>query len=53
MTADLVERVFGISCRIISDPVTATPLIIPIGRMNRNGLSTDTGEFRDEALALA
>lgn len=29
MTADLVERVFGLGCRIIDDPETHTPLVIP------------------------
>jgi iron complex transport system ATP-binding protein len=27
--AELVERVFGVRCRVISDPETQTPLIIP------------------------
>ncbi|MFF8973944.1 ABC transporter ATP-binding protein [Streptomyces sp. NPDC014995] len=29
MTADLVEEVFGLSCRIIDDPETGTPLMVP------------------------
>jgi ferric enterobactin transport system ATP-binding protein len=29
MTADLVERVFGLGCRIIEDPESHTPLVIP------------------------
>ncbi|GAA2518411.1 ABC transporter ATP-binding protein [Winogradskya consettensis] len=29
MTADLVERVFGLGCRIIDDPETHTPMVIP------------------------
>ncbi|MFC8271081.1 ABC transporter ATP-binding protein [Streptomyces sp. NPDC057271] len=29
MTADLVEDVFGLPCRIIDDPETGTPLMIP------------------------
>ncbi|MFG2595285.1 ABC transporter ATP-binding protein [Streptomyces sp. NPDC048462] len=29
MTAELVEDVFGLPCRIISDPETGTPLMIP------------------------
>jgi iron complex transport system ATP-binding protein len=29
VTADLVERVFGLPCRIIEDPETGTPLVVP------------------------
>ncbi|WP_239332803.1 ABC transporter ATP-binding protein [Frankia sp. CiP3] len=29
VTADLVERVFGLACRVISDPETGTPLVVP------------------------
>lgn len=29
LTADLVERVFGIECRIMSDPYTGSPICIP------------------------
>ena len=32
VTADLVERVFGLPCRVIPDPETDTPLIVPAGR---------------------
>ncbi|MEM0979166.1 MAG: ABC transporter ATP-binding protein [Cyanobacteria bacterium P01_H01_bin.58] len=32
MTEALVQEVFGLDCRIISDPVAGTPLCIPIGR---------------------
>jgi iron complex transport system ATP-binding protein len=35
VTAELVEQVFGLACRIITDPETATPLIIPLARGNR------------------
>ena len=28
----LARTVFGIDCRIIPDPVTGTPLVIPVGR---------------------
>jgi iron complex transport system ATP-binding protein len=30
--AQLVERVFGLRCRVIEDPETGTPLIVPAGR---------------------
>jgi iron complex transport system ATP-binding protein len=30
--AELVEDVFGLRCQVTSDPVSGTPLVIPIGR---------------------
>ena len=32
ITAELVERVFGMPCMIIDDPLSHTPLVIPRGR---------------------
>ncbi|MFF3457791.1 ABC transporter ATP-binding protein [Streptomyces sp. NPDC002730] len=32
MTAELVEDVFGLPCRIIDDPETGTPLVVPAAR---------------------
>lgn len=32
MTETMVQEVFGIRCRIICDPISETPLCIPIGR---------------------
>lgn len=32
VTADLVRDVFGLACRIIDDPETGTPLIVPLAR---------------------
>ncbi|MFJ7413395.1 ABC transporter ATP-binding protein [Streptomyces sp. NPDC098077] len=32
VTADLVEEVFGLSCRIIPDPEVGTPLVVPLAR---------------------
>ncbi|MBM9506057.1 ABC transporter ATP-binding protein [Actinacidiphila acididurans] len=32
LTADLVERVFGIRCRVIEDPESGTPLVVPAAR---------------------
>ena len=29
ITTDLVERVFGVRCRIIEDPESGTPLVVP------------------------
>lgn len=32
MTEEMVQEVFNLECRIVSDPVTDTPMCIPIGR---------------------
>ncbi|MGK5630268.1 ABC transporter ATP-binding protein [Streptomyces sp. URMC 123] len=32
VTADLVREVFGLECRVIDDPETGTPLVIPAAR---------------------
>ncbi|MEU8522501.1 ABC transporter ATP-binding protein [Streptomyces sp. NPDC048577] len=32
VTAELVERVFGLRCQVIEDPETGTPLVVPAGR---------------------
>src|SRR2546422_3976329 len=32
VTADLVEQVFRLPCRVIPDPETGTPLVIPAAR---------------------
>lgn len=33
VTAELVERVFGLRCQVISDPETGTPLVVPAARV--------------------
>ncbi len=32
VTERLVEDVFGLKCTIIDDPVSHTPLVVPLGR---------------------
>lgn len=32
LTVDLVRTVFDLPCRVIDDPVTGTPLVLPDGR---------------------
>jgi iron complex transport system ATP-binding protein len=32
MTETMVREVFGLDCRIVPDPITRTPMCIPIGR---------------------
>ncbi|MFF2809275.1 ABC transporter ATP-binding protein [Streptomyces sp. NPDC058000] len=40
VTADLVSRVFGIDCRIIDDPETGTPLVVPAARRPREAAAS-------------
>ncbi|MER7467640.1 ABC transporter ATP-binding protein [Streptomyces sp. NPDC097981] len=42
VTAELMEKVFGLRCRIIDDPETGTPLVIPAARA-RAGRLTGSG----------
>ncbi|SMF20992.1 ABC transporter ATP-binding protein [Streptomyces sp. Amel2xC10] len=35
VTAELVERVFGLRCQVIEDPETGTPLVVPAARKSR------------------
>jgi iron complex transport system ATP-binding protein len=35
ITEDCVRDVFGMECRVIEDPVTGTPMVIPLGRRSR------------------
>lgn len=37
VSATLVRDVFNLTCRIISDPVSGTPLVVPIGRHHGGG----------------
>ncbi|MGC3864259.1 ABC transporter ATP-binding protein [Micromonospora chersina] len=41
VTTDLVEEVFGLPCRIIEDPETGTPLVLPAAR--RSATPRDAG----------
>ncbi|WP_091120805.1 ABC transporter ATP-binding protein [Nocardioides terrae] len=36
VTGDLVRDVFGMEARVIEDPVSGTPLVVPIGRHHRS-----------------
>ena len=36
LTADTVRSAFGLACRVISDPVTETPMVIPERRRGRS-----------------
>ncbi|GAA0554634.1 ABC transporter ATP-binding protein [Paractinoplanes ferrugineus] len=41
MTAELVERVFTMPCRVMNDPETGTPMIIPANRQRRRSARTE------------
>ncbi len=32
VTAELVQQVFGLACEVIPDPLTGTPLVLPLPR---------------------
>lgn len=49
VTAELVERVFGLRCQVVDDPETGTPLVVPAARRARR----DAGERNpDQRAAL-
>ncbi|MGJ7441810.1 ABC transporter ATP-binding protein [Aquipuribacter sp. MA13-6] len=35
VTEALVLQVFGLDCRVVPDPVTGTPMVVPVGRRGR------------------
>ncbi|HEY8534636.1 MAG TPA: ABC transporter ATP-binding protein [Micromonospora sp.] len=44
VTEELVERVFGIRCRVLDDPETGTPLVVPVaGRHHTSRRATALG----------
>ncbi|HJR39695.1 MAG TPA: ABC transporter ATP-binding protein [Nocardioidaceae bacterium] len=38
VTEDNVRAVFGLDCRVVTDPVSHTPLVVPIGRHHHKGI---------------
>jgi iron complex transport system ATP-binding protein len=42
VTEELVRKVFGLESRVVPDPVSGTPLIIPLGRHHRSSPHTTT-----------
>ncbi|MFE1912108.1 ABC transporter ATP-binding protein [Streptomyces anandii] len=46
VTAELVEEVFGLRCRVIEDPETGTPLVVPAARKARGGRERAEGAAR-------
>ncbi len=43
VTAELVEKVFGLRCQVIDDPETGTPLVIPAARRPRAQAPAEAG----------
>ncbi|MGW5558944.1 ABC transporter ATP-binding protein [Micromonospora sp. NPDC003944] len=41
VTADLVTEVFGLPCRVIDDPETGTPLVVPAARRRATALAPE------------
>jgi len=39
LTPEVVEEAFGLPCRVIPDPVTHTPLVVPLGRAHPRSAS--------------
>ncbi|MGW6360472.1 ABC transporter ATP-binding protein [Streptomyces sp. NPDC055092] len=52
VTADLVERLFGMKCQVIDDPETGTPLVVPAARKARKAPVRDA-EAPAKAVAKA
>ncbi|WP_370418606.1 ABC transporter ATP-binding protein [Streptomyces sp. QH1-20] len=46
VTAELVERVFGLRCQVIEDPETGTPLVVPAARRSRTATAATAGAAR-------
>ncbi|WP_018157710.1 ABC transporter ATP-binding protein [Demetria terragena] len=36
VTAEVVEQIFGVPCHIVPDPVSGSPMVVPIGRHYRD-----------------
>jgi iron complex transport system ATP-binding protein len=51
VTAELVERVFGLRCQVIDDPETGTPLVVPAARKARDAGSADPGRAAEKVAA--
>ncbi|MFP4324350.1 MAG: ABC transporter ATP-binding protein [Anaerolineales bacterium] len=41
MTPDTILQVFGLKAEVVSDPITGTPLCVPIGRRGRRKVTLD------------
>jgi iron complex transport system ATP-binding protein len=46
LTAEVVRTVFGLESRIVADPISGRPLVLPMGRHHVRGASLDAGATR-------
>ena len=53
VTCELVQEVFGLRCRVTPDPVSRTPMVIPIGRHLNVHLERESAPVPDAALHLS
>ena len=44
ITEEIVRRVFGLEAQIAPDPVSGTPMVIPVGRAHARASGTDNGK---------
>jgi hypothetical protein len=51
VTSSLVTDVFGLPCRVIEDPVSGTPMVVPIGRHLRVAIEGAEMAFGDLPVA--
>jgi len=49
ITEALVDEVFGLRCRVLTDPVSRTPMVLPIGRHHAQPIGCDSGVSRCSA----
>lgn len=42
ITSDLIKETFNLDCHVINDPVSNTPLVLPISRYNTNSFRENT-----------
>ncbi|UCR88901.1 ABC transporter ATP-binding protein [Mycetocola spongiae] len=50
ITADMVWEVFGLECAIMTDPISGTPLVLPLGRYGRPATASPISERTLETL---
>lgn len=49
ITEELVERVFGLRCRVVVDEVSRTPLVLPIGRHHGADAGAQQADLQEPA----
>jgi len=53
VTSDHILRIFGLSAEVVSDPITGTPLCVPVGRRTQHRKPSNTnGRVHDPLMAL-